>query len=338
MMRPLALVSLLSVLTLNFHRATAEMQETTQLRLRATARDHLSATHGLAFSADGKMLASGSQDQSVKLWDVATNKVIATLPGHPGSVWAVAISPDGKMLAAGSGHLNAQGTRYLDGEIQLWDIAQRRTTATLGGHKESINSLAFTLDGKLILSAAGDAVKLWDVAGDRATFRRNVSDSGASCAIFTSDGKSIYWGGDDAEIHCQEVSSGRLAGSLTGHRPFIRSLSFSPDGKTLVSCSDDCIKLWEVRTGTERATLSGHKSVVFAAAIGQDGKMMVSGSNDGVIKLWDLSSSKDTTLLDDLNIAVYTLKFSPDGKTLAGARSDGSVLFWDVATPKNGKE
>jgi WD40 repeat protein len=323
-------------------------------RKRALA-GHPGGARSLAFSADSKTLASGGADKIVKLWDVASGKAAAELKGHAGSVWSVAFSPDGKTLLAGSGRLSPDGSRYVAGEMKVWDVARRTTRATITDHTRVVNALSFRLGGRLLASAGDDGtVRLWDVTPTSVKGKQKLYDASTaappvfpkklpppntavSSAVFSPDGKLLAWERYDESIVLWDVEAGREKAALSGHKRFIRRLTFSADGKTLASAADDCIKLWDVQAGKELATLTGHKSVVFSVAFSRDGKVLVSGSNDGEVKRWDLTTRKARTLLFRKNIAVYALAFSPDGKTLAAAGSDGSIVLWDVAGDAGGQ-
>ncbi|MEW5856684.1 MAG: WD40 repeat domain-containing protein, partial [Cyanobacteriota bacterium] len=290
----------------------------------ATLRGHDSSVNSVSFSPDGKTLASGSGDKTIKLWEVATGKLLTTLTGHDSPVSSVSFSPDGKTLASGS----------VDKTIKLWDVATGKPLTTLTGHNLYVSSVSFSPDGKTIASGSHDkTIKLWDVATGQILTTLTGHNLYVSSVSFSPDGKTLASGSGDKTIKLWEVATGKLLTTLTGHDSPVSSVSFSPDGKTLASASAD-IKLWDVATGKLLSTLNGYGSLSFSP----DGKTLASGSGDKTIKLWDVATGKPLTTLTGHNSFIisfsFSVSFSPDGKTLASARGDKTIKLWDVATGK----
>jgi serine/threonine protein kinase/Tol biopolymer transport system component len=279
--------------------------------------------YSVAFSPDGKTLASGSRDQTIKLWGVSTGKCTTSLTGHTRVVHSVAFSPDGKTLASGS----------RDQTIKLWDVSTGKCTATLTGHTESVYSVAFSPDGKTLASCSGDqTIKLWGVSTGECTASLTGHTASVRSVTFSPDGKTLASGSGDQTIKLWGVSTGECTATLTGHTATVYSVAFSPDGKTLASGSwPPAIKLWEVSTGKNTSTLTGHTKVVHSVAFSPDGKTLASCSGDQTIQLWDVSTGKCTATLTGHTESVYSVAFSPDGKTLALASSDSTVRIWDVS-------
>jgi len=288
---------------------------------------HSTAVMSVAFSPNGKLLASGGGDSMIKLWDMETGKSLRTLPGHIGWVVSVMFSPDGKQLASSS----------LDNTVKLWDVNTGGELGDLSGHSKFVKSVAFSPDGRLIASGSYDqTIKLWD-AGTRRELRTLAGHSnGVEVVAFSPDGQLLASGSGDMTVKLWNVETGRELGTLTGHSNGVTAIAFSPDGQLLASGSlDTTVKLWNVETGREVRSLAGHSNLIWSIAFAPDGKLLASGSRDSTIKLWDPKTGKDLrTLAGDPDDAVFGVAFSPDGKRLAAAKLIPTIHLWDVATGK----
>lgn len=279
----------------------------------------------VAFSPDGKMLASGSLDHTIKLWDVSTGTELSSLKGDFGQVTTVAFSPDGKTLASGSNYM-----------IKLWDLGAGTELRTLTGFSSPVNCVAFSPDGKTLASSTLSTVQLWDVStgAELRTFKGESYYYWVTSVAFSPDGKTIASNSFDV-VKSWDVSTGKELWTLTGHSKAVDSLAFSPDRKTLASGSDDnTIKLWDVSTGKELHTLEGHPEAVKSLAFSPDGQTLVSGSSglSDTLKLWSVSSGKELRKLDGHSSFVNSVAFSPDGKSFASGNSDNTIELWDLST------
>ena len=278
--------------------------------------------YSVAFSPDGQTLASGSRDDTIKLWNVATGGSIATLTGDSCGVYSVAFSPDGQTLASGG---------YKT--IKLWDVPTQEKIATLTGHSDEVHSVAFSPDGKTLASGNryDTIIKLWDVATGRsiATLKGHSKSKSVWSVAFSPDGKTLASGSWDQTIKLWDVATRQEIATLTGHSNEVHSVAFSPDGRTLASGShDNTIKLWDVATRQEIATLTGHSDGVYSVAFSPDGQTLASGSLDKTIKLWDVATRQEIATLTGHSSWVFSVAFSPNGQTLASGSYDKTIKFW----------
>jgi WD40 repeat protein len=280
-----------------------------------TFTGHQFSVNSVEFSPDSKTLASGSNSSTIKLWNLATRREIATLTGHWKWINSVAFSPDGRTLASGG----------YDYTIKLWDVATRQEIATLTGDLP-----VFSPDGKTLASSGIDdkTIKLWDVATRQEIATLTGHSESVSLVAFSPDGKTLASSSGDKTIKLWDVSTRRSIATLTGHSYSVSSVAFSPDGRTLASGGGNTIKLWDVATRREIATLTGHSNGVSSVAFSPDGRNLASGSNDNTIKLWDVATRREIGTLTGHSSTVNSVSFSPDGKTLASGSGDGTIKIW----------
>ena len=238
----------------------------------------------MSFSPDGTLLASGSFDNTVKLWDVQTHTHIPTLEGHWGAVHSVSFSPDGTLLASGGG----------DSTVKLWDVQTHTHIPTLEGYWGTVHSVSFSPDGTLLASGSGDStVKLWDVKNHTHIATLGGHRKFVSSVSFSPDGTILASGSWDDTVKLWDVKNHTHIATLEGHREAVTSVSFSPDGAILASgVRDDTVRLWDVKTHTNIAILEGHTSPVSSVSFSPDGTLLASGSYDNTVKLWDVAETK----------------------------------------------
>ncbi|MEG4112470.1 nSTAND1 domain-containing NTPase [Microcoleus sp. Pol12B3] len=291
-----------------------------------TLGGHTKSVNSVSFSRNGKLLATGSDDNTVKLWDTTTGKEITTLIGHTDSVNTVSFSPKGKLLATAS----------TDNTVKLWDITTGNVIKTLSGHTSSVWGVSFSPNGKLLATGSRDkTVKLWDTNTGKQIKTLSGHTSSVWGVSFSPNGKLLATGSDDNTVKLWDTNTGKQIKTLIGHTDSVNAVSFSPDGKWLATGSrDKTVKLWDTTTGKQIKTLSLHTNWFKGVSFSSDGKWLATGSEDYTVKLWDTTTGKEIKTLIGHTDSVQTVSFSSDGKLLATGSADKIVKLWDTTTGK----
>ncbi|KAJ6538178.1 quinon protein alcohol dehydrogenase-like superfamily, partial [Mycena vulgaris] len=279
----------------------------------AVLRGHLDSVTSVAYSPDGTHIVSGSNDNTVRVWDAETQTQIrAPLRGHTDWVQSVAFSADGTHIVSGSD----------DSTVRVWDAeTQTQIGAPLEGHTSEVTSVVFSPDGTLIVSGSRDnTVCVWDAETHTqigAPLRGHTS--WVQSVAFSSDGTHIVSGSSDN----------------TGHTLMVNSVAFSPDGTHIVSGSNDnTVRVWDAETQTQiGASLEGHTSEVTSVAFSADGTHIVSGSDDNTVRVWDAETQTQIGVpLKGHTLTVNSVAFLPDGTRIVSGSNDNTVRVWDAET------
>jgi WD40 repeat protein len=302
-------------------------------RVRLTLRDHCCILNGVAFSPDGKRLATAGMDATANVWDVSSGegKLLRALGDHTDEVRAVTFSPDGKKLA----------TAGKDGTARIWDLDSGKVVKSLEGHDAPVNAVAFSPDGKRLATASDDqTAKVWEVDTGRELYSLTGHGGGVSTVAFSPDGKWLATAGDDAGPTLWDSDSGRArvwpsnsraAETQDRHGGKVVALSFSRDGDYLATGSEDATaRVWDLRSGHVVRVLSGHTAAVLSVAFHPDGRRLATTSRDALAKVWDVATGKELLSLAGHQRAVTGAAFAPDGTRLATAGEDQTARIWGV--------
>ncbi|MEV1085138.1 hypothetical protein AB0I98_44165 [Streptomyces sp. NPDC050211] len=317
-----------------------DVPDRTPATLSAPRGQGTAAPRTVAFSTDGRLLATGVDDGAVTLWDVTRRRSTATLSGHTGPVTSIAFSPDGELAASGAA----------DGTVRLWDLGRGTTRDVLRGAEGGVNAVAFSPDGRTVAGVGADgAVRLWSAPTGEPLATLRGHTGALDAADFSPDGRSLATAGQDHTVRLWDMRNRTNGGAtvLTERSRRVRTLAFSPDGHTLAAAGDDQeVVLWDPLNRVRRAALTAHTSNIYALAFrpgsGKTGEgyggagsasggkasaaLLVSGDESGRVVLWDPARIPLSGHANRLN----DVAFSPDGGSLATATDDGTLMVWDA--------
>jgi WD40 repeat protein/tRNA A-37 threonylcarbamoyl transferase component Bud32 len=294
----------------------------TRFNSKQTFRGHTGIVSSVAYSADGKRLASASWDRTVKVWDAGTGQVLLTLQvPYLGTIAAVTFSGDGKRLA-GAG---------ADKTVKVWDAGTGQQLLTLQGHTDRVSSVAFSGDGKRLASASWDkTVKVWDAGTGQVLLTLNGHADRVDSVAFSGDSKRLASAGKDGTVKVWDAATGQEL-LAKRHADWVHGVAFSAEGKRLASAGKDgTVKVWDTATGQELLTLKGHTGAVEGVAFSGDSKRLASAGKDGTVKVWDAATGQELQVLKGHTGPVNSVAFSPDGQRLASASQDQTVKVWDA--------
>jgi RNA polymerase sigma factor (sigma-70 family) len=300
------------------------------IRLGSPRLRHGQAVSGLAFSKDGKTLASGSWDRTLRLWELPSGKELRRFEGHTGFVRCVALSPDGTVLASGGVE-----------EFCLWDAATGRRLFRSSVVNGDVWGVAFSPDGKTVAHTMQGPVTAGGSTGalivDAATGKDVVSLVGHTNIVravaFSPDGKTVATASHDQTVRLWDPATGKETAQLAGHSGGVLCVAFSADGKTLASGgSDGTVRLWDIATRTETKSLeadAANRGGVAGVSFSPDGKLVAAGAAGArVVRVFELASGKEVhTFPAGL---LRCVAFSPDGNMLAAGDGNDAIRMWDM--------
>ncbi|KIM34762.1 hypothetical protein M413DRAFT_33045 [Hebeloma cylindrosporum] len=301
-----------------------------------------SEVKAIAYSSDGNYIVSGSDDNSVRVWDALTGVELKQLNGHTSQVTSVAFSSDGSHIVSGS----------WDKSVRVWDALTGAELKQLNGHTDGslllhfhLMALTLSLDLMItlhIVSGSDDkSVRVWDALTSAELKQLNGHTDCVISVAFSPDGSRIVSGSNDNSVRVWDAWTGAELKQLNGHTEWVTSVAFSSDGSHIVSGSwDKSVRVWDALTGAELKQLNGHTEWVTSVAFSSDGSHIVSGSHDTSVRVWNALTGAELKQLNGHTESVTSVAFSPDGNHIVSGSWDNSVrvcnidpgIFWPPTT------
>ncbi|MFL5591535.1 MAG: eIF2A-related protein [Ktedonobacteraceae bacterium] len=298
-------------------------------KLHNTLQGHTEEINQITWSPDGRLLASASNDGSIRLWDTQTAHLLHTLSAHSRYVFSVAWSPDGRLLASASD----------DHTIRLWDTQTAHLLHTLSAHSNTVWSVAWSPDGHLLASASDDhTIRLWDAQTTHLLHTLSGHSSPVWSVAWSLDGRLLASASNDGSIRLWDAQTTHSLHTLSGHSSLVYSMAWFPDGHLLASDSaDGTIFLWNAATGRQTRTLEGHTTSIMGISFSADNRLLASKSIDETVRLWNLDTWEEIALLNESSSGYINsgVAFHPKLPILATlGEQDTIIRIWhlDLAT------
>ena len=286
---------------------------------------HTRGVTSVSCSPDGTCIVSGSWDNTVRVWEVATGTEVVKLEGHTGRVNSASWSPDGTRIVSGS----------YDNTVRVWEVATGTEMMKLKGHTDDVTSASWSPDGTRIISGSEDeTVRVWEVATGADVVKLEGHTLRVISVSWSPDGARIVSGSGswDFTVRVWDVTTGIVVMKLEGHSKDVTSVSWSPDGSRVVSGSyDKTVRVWDVAMGIEVVKLEGHTDPVTSVSWSPDGTRVVSGGDDNTARVWDVATGIQVVKLEGHTREVMSVSWSPDEARIVSG-GDSTVRVWDVVT------
>jgi serine/threonine protein kinase len=290
-----------------------------------TYRGHSDYVHAVAWSSDGTRIASGSDDQTVQVWDAADGSNVFTYRGHSDAVETVAWSHDDKHIASAGN----------DQTVQVWDAVDGEHVFTYRGHTDLVDAVVWSPDSAHIASGSWDrTVQVWDAANGGNVFTYRGHSGMVTAVAWSPDGTRIASGSDDQTVQVWDAANGGNVFTYRGHSGMVTAVAWSPDGTRIASASNDqTVQVWDAADGGHVYTYRGHSDPYFgvlALAWSPDGTRIASGCWDKTVQVWDAGDGSHVFTYRGHTKLVTAVAWSPDGTRIASGSSDHTVQVWGV--------
>jgi len=294
-----------------------------------TLTGHRDWVNAVTLSPDGRHAFSGSEDCTLRFWDLQTGQLLRTFAGHKAGVKAVAVSPDGRHVLSASG----------DRTLKLWGLEIGQLIRTLIAHEDAVSAVAISHDARYSLSGSGDrTLRLWDLHTGQLLRTLAGHEGWVSAVSVSSDGRHALSGSRDCTLKLWDLATGQVLHTLTGHEGMVNAVSLSPDDRHALSGSDDhTVKLWDTAAGQLVRTFAGHEDGVSAVAVSPDGRHALSGSRDRTLRLWNLETGDLVRTFAGHESGVSAVAVSADGRHGLSGSDDRTVKFWDLVTSQSSR-
>ena len=291
---------------------------------------HTGRVYAVALTPDGRLAVSGSEDNTLRVWDVDGTLPPRILEGHTGPVLAVALTPDGKLAVSGSS----------DRTLRVWDLGGKIQPHVLEGHTDWVSSVALTPDGKSAVSGSGDGtLRVWDLGGILPPRVLEGHTGPVRAVALRPDGKLAVSGSSDRTLRVWDLGGTEPPRLLEGHTGSIRAVALTPDGKLAVSGSDDgTLRVWNLNGNKPPRVLGANDDHVpegvNAIALSRDGRLAFCGYDRGRMRVWDLAGTKSPRVLEGHIGYVFAVAMTPDGSLAVSGSLDKTLKVWSLEGPR----